>query len=173
MASAFIAHPHAPTAPAARPGRRVPDAPVLEPLLPYLRDPDVTDVFINGAAGLFVDRGRGAERVEQWRADDAAVRELAIALIGLGGRHIDDATPAADVRWEHGARVHAVLPPVACGGAAISIRLPDAGGATFAELDDRGMFGAGVAERLEQLVAGRANILISGATGAGNTTWHK
>ena len=150
--------------------RELPDHPALAPLRPHLADPDVTDVFINGADGLFVDRGAGAERVATWHADDDAVRDLAVALIALGGRHLDDLTPLVDVRWEHGARVHAVLPPVACGGAAISIRLPSPQQLSLDELGRRGMFVAAVGDRIRELVDQRANLLVTGATGAGKTT---
>ncbi|SBS74837.1 conserved hypothetical protein [uncultured Microbacterium sp.] len=150
--------------------RRVPDHPALAPLLPYLTDPDVTDVFINGSDGLFVDRGAGAERIGGWRAADAEVRALAVSLIGLGGRHLDDASPCVDVRWEHGARVHAVLPPVSCQGTAISIRLPATGSPRLDDLGRAGMFDAATGARLEALVSGRANVLVTGATGAGKTT---
>ena len=92
----------------------MPPHPVVAPLRRYLADPEVTDVFVNGTQGLYVDRGAGAERIPDWRLDEEAVRELAVGLIALGGRHLDDATPCADVRWEHGVRVHAVLPPIAC-----------------------------------------------------------
>ncbi len=159
------------TAPGAPPARRpVPDHPAVAPLAVYLADPEVTDVFVNGVDGLFVDRGHGAERVATWRADEQAVRELAVALIGLGGRHLDDLTPLVDVRWEHGARVHAVLPPVACAGAAISIRLPSPQRTTLDDLGRRGMFDAATAGRLRGLVDARANVLVTGATGAGKTT---
>ncbi len=157
--------------PARVPTRRpVPDHPAVAPLAPYLADPAVTDVFINGIDGLFVDRGRGAERVPTWHADVQSVRELAVALIGIGGRHLDDLTPLVDVRWEQGARVHAVLPPVACAGAAISIRLPSAERPSLDELGRRGMFDDATGERLRGLVRERANILVTGATGTGKTT---
>lgn len=157
-----------PSAGAAR--RAVPDHPAVAPLAVYLADPEVSDVFVNGADGLFVDRGRGAERVTAWRADERAVRDLAVALIGIGGRHLDDLTPLVDVRWEQGARVHAVLPPVACGGAAISIRLPSPDRLTLDDLGRRGMVDATTGARLSGLIDRRANILVTGSTGAGKTT---
>ena len=76
-------------------------------------DPDVTDLFVNGAEGLFVDRGAGVVAAREWRATEQEARDLAVALIGAGGRHIDDASPCVDVRLEGGIRVHAVLPPIA------------------------------------------------------------
>ncbi len=148
----------------------MPDHPALAPLRDVLADPDVTDVFVNGEDGLFVDRGAGVEHVAHWRAGADELRDLAVALIGIGGRHIDDGAPLVDVRWEHGVRVHAVLPPVACSGAAISIRLPAADIPDLDELGRRGMFDAVTGARLEALVASRTNLLVTGATGAGKTT---
>ncbi|MCR2810784.1 MULTISPECIES: TadA family conjugal transfer-associated ATPase [unclassified Microbacterium] len=144
--------------------------PALQPLARYLDDPEVTDLFVNGAAGLFVDRGRGAAPAQEWRAREEDVRDLAVALIGLGGRHIDDATPCVDVRLEGGMRVHAVLPPVAAEGTAISIRVPRLESPDLAALESRGMFDAPTRRRLEELVGRRANLLITGAAGAGKTT---
>ncbi|GAA1161480.1 hypothetical protein MOX01_12230 [Microbacterium oxydans] len=63
--------------------------PVFGPLLPHIDDA-VTDVFVNGAGGLYVDRGNGAEPAAAWRASEREVRDLAVALVGLGGRHLDD-----------------------------------------------------------------------------------
>ncbi|MFV0375116.1 TadA family conjugal transfer-associated ATPase [Microbacterium sp.] len=152
------------------PRRPLPDHPALQPLRAHLSDAEVTDVFVNGADGLFVDRGNGLERDPQWRADAERVRALAVALIGVGGRHLDDATPCADVRWQGGARVHAVLPPVARSGAAISIRLPSPEVLTLDDLQQRATFDGALRDRLDALVSGRENVLVSGATGAGKTT---
>ncbi|MBB2975134.1 pilus assembly protein CpaF [Microbacterium endophyticum] len=146
------------------------ELPALRPLAQWLCDPDTTDVFVNGADGLFVDRGNGAERVPQWRASADDVRELAVALIGLGGRHLDDATPCADVRLESGMRVHAVLAPVAPAGATISIRVPRFDAPDLDELQRRGAFDAVQRAQLEEIVARRQNVLITGSAGSGKTT---
>ena len=147
-----------------------PRHPLLDPLRPFLDDPEVTDVFINGAGGLFVDRGSGAMPVAQWLGSEAQVRDLAVALIGLGGRHIDDATPCVDVRLEGGIRVHAVLPPVSAEGTVVSIRVPRAESPDLDALQRMGMFDASVAARLRGLVERRENLLVTGAAGAGKTT---
>lgn len=148
--------------------REVPEA--LAPFARYLDDGDVTDIFVNGGAGLFVDRGDGAQRAAEWRAGEEDVRDLAVALIGLGGRHIDDATPCVDVRLEGGIRVHAVLPPVAAEGTTISIRLPRLHRPDLDGLAQQGMFDAATAARLRRAVDERQNLLITGAAGAGKTT---
>ena len=143
---------------------------VLEPFAAYLDDPEVTDLFVNGAAGLFVDRGAGVVPAREWRATEQEVRDLAVALIGLGGRHIDDAAPCVDVRLDGGIRVHAVLPPIAPEGTVLSIRVPRLGAATLDDLQRTGMFDEDVRRRLVDAIAGRANLLVSGAAGAGKTT---
>lgn len=142
----------------------------LSPLARFLEDPDVTDLFINGAGGLFVDRGDGPRRVAEWHARETDVRELAVALIGAGGRHIDDATPCVDVRLSRGVRVHAVLPPIAQAGTTISIRVPRVLAPDLDGLVARGLTDDRGAERLRSLVRDRANILVTGAAGSGKTT---
>jgi len=144
--------------------------PALAPLAEFLDDADVTDLFVNGASGLFVDRGHGAERAARWRAGETEVRELAVALIGLGGRHIDDAHPAVDVRLAGGLRVHAVLPPIARGGTIVSIRVPRRTRLDLDGLERAGAVDAAGRARLEQLIARRENLLITGAAGTGKTT---
>lgn len=144
----------------------------LGPLAPFAADPAVTDLFVNGAQGLFVDRGYGAIREPSWHADEAEVLALATALIARGGRHVDQASPCVDVRLADGARVHAVLPPVARHGTTLSVRVPRLGAPSLGELAEQGMFGHDDALRvwLAEQVQARTNLLISGAAGAGKTT---
>ncbi len=153
--------------PAASAGERHPS---LAPFAVYLDDPTVTDIFVNGAAGLFVDRGAGAVAAREWRATEEEVRDLAVSLIGHGGRHIDDAAPCVDVRLDGGIRVHAVLPPVAPEGTAISIRVPRMTEPSLDDLRRAGMFDDTMRRTLADAIAGRANLLVSGAAGAGKTT---
>jgi len=139
-------------------------------LRPFLDDPEVTDVFVNGADGLFVDRGAGPVRIPSWCASERDVRRLAVRLIARGGRHLDDASPCVDVRLPEGERVHAVLAPLARNGTAISIRVPPRTTPDLEDLRAAQMFDSAMAERLERLVEERANILITGGTGVGKTT---
>lgn len=159
---------------------------VLGALAGYAEEPGVTDLFVNGDAGLWIDRGRGAERVGDWNRDEAEVRELAVRLVAVGGRHIDEATPCVDVRLGDGIRVHAVLPPVSNTGTLLSVRLPHAAGFTLAELERAGMFSEPFAHapaggqtpaaetridsRLRRAVDARENLLVTGAAGCGKTT---
>ncbi|MEL5992377.1 TadA family conjugal transfer-associated ATPase [Microbacterium phosphatis] len=179
MAPAFVVQPRFPRGadPAVPGARRDPDtsagdapATPLTALAPYLADEAVTDVFVNGRTGLFVDRGDGPRPDPSWRASEREVRELATALIAQGGRHIDDATPCVDVRLAGGIRVHAVLPPVATTGTALSIRIPRLRGADLDALCRGGSFGDDARRWLVRIVQQRENLLISGAAGTGKTT---
>jgi pilus assembly protein CpaF len=148
----------------------LPIDPAFGPLAEHCADPDVTDIFVNGAQGLFVDRGHGAEAVPEWSSSEREVRDLAVALVGLGGRHLDDQAPCVDVRLDSGIRVHAVLAPVATAGTALSIRVPRVRAADLDALAALGTFDARGQSWLVRLVQERANILITGGTGTGKTT---
>src|SRR3954452_7386540 len=74
------------------------------PLDPLLRLPGVSDVLLNGPDQVYVDRGRGLERVDVQFPDDDAVLRLAQRLAASGGRRLDDATPHVDVRLRDGTR---------------------------------------------------------------------
>lgn len=140
------------------------------PLAEHCADSRVTDIFVNGGDGLFVDRGDGAEKVASWAASEREVRDLAVALIGAGGRHLDDQSPCVDVRLASGVRVHAVLAPVSTSGTALSVRIPRVGAADLDALSVLGAFDTRQRAWLEQLVIERANILLTGGTGTGKTT---
>ncbi|PCE14787.1 pilus assembly protein CpaF [Microbacterium sp. SZ1] len=149
---------------------RAPLDPAFGPLAEFCADGDVTDVFVNGSLGLFVDRGRGTEAVQGWRASEREVRDLAVALVGLGGRHLDDQAPCVDVRLASGIRVHAVLAPVSASGTALSVRVPRAGVADLDALAALGSIDDRQKRWLLGLVRDRTNVLISGGTGTGKTT---
>ncbi len=144
---------------------------MLGPLAPFAASGPVTDLFVNGGRGLWIDRGAGPEREPAWSADEGDVRALAVQLVARGGRHIDEATPCVDVRLGGGIRVHAVLPPVSTDGTLISVRVPRAGGFPLAALARAGMFDDAQEAVLRRAVAERReNLLVTGAGGAGKTT---
>jgi len=146
------------------------------PLARYVRDPAVTDVFVNGPGDLWIDRGEGLVRQADWSCpDEARLRELAVAIVARGGRHIDEATPCADVRLHDGIRVHAALPPIAPRGTLLSIRIPPLDRPRLDSLAASGLFGEGAEADsarafIDTAVMSRANLLITGAGGSGKTT---
>lgn len=142
-------------------------------LLPLLDDPGLRDLFVQvreGTGRLWVDRGASLQSVPGWRADPGAVRRLATGLISAGGRHLDELHPYADVRLGDGIRVHAVLPPVAVDGAAVSVRVPGGSPPDFDALVGGGLCGRLTARWLSNEVRGRRNLLVTGGTGCGKTT---
>jgi len=136
----------------------------------FLSDPAVTDVFVNGAHDLWVDRGDGPQRHAAPELDEPSVRALAVRLVAAGGRHLDEASPCVDTRLHDGIRVHAVLPPISPRGTLLSIRVPHAEPFTLDELDQRGFFERVPRAPVVALVAARANLLVTGAAGSGKTT---
>jgi pilus assembly protein CpaF len=132
--------------------------------------PGVTDVLVNGAVGVYLDRGDGLEPSEVSFPGEEAVRRLAQRLAGLGGRRLDDATPYVDVRLADGTRFHAVLAPVARPGTLVSLRVPRARVFTLEELVAGGSLGSAGARLLRAVVARRLAFLVSGGTGTGKTT---
>ena len=131
----------------------------------------VTDLLLNADGVLWRDVGAGLQRVPGWRAPTPAqARSLAVRLVALGGRHLDDAAPVGDVRLAGGLRVHAVLPPVCPEGVLLSIRLP---GERMLALDDlvaSGSLAPAQHRLLVEAVRARTSLLVSGATGSGKTT---
>jgi pilus assembly protein CpaF len=140
------------------------------PLDPLLRDSEVTDVVVNGAGAVYVDRGAGLEPTTVAFTDDEAVRRLAQRLAAAGGRRLDDASPYVDIRLRDGTRCHAVLAPIARPGTVISLRVPARRTFTLDDLVARGSVSPGGAQLLRALVDSRAAFLVTGGTGSGKTT---
>ena len=140
------------------------------PLEPLLRDPRVTDVLVNGAREVWVDRGEGLELTGVRFGDESAVRGLAQRLVAPTGRRLDDAQPWVDARLASGARLHAVLPPVAPDGTCLSLRMPRQRVFTLEELVRVGTVPEDGALLLSRVLASRAAFLVSGGTGTGKTT---
>ena len=141
------------------------------PLTRLLRDPDVTDVLVTAPDRVWVDRGRGVERVEVSFADDAAVRRLAQRLAAACGRRLDDAAPYVDARLPDGTRVHAVLAPLAITGTCLSLRVPRRRAFTLAELVEAGSLPSVAEPWVRAIVEARLAVLVTGGTGTGKTTW--
>ena len=150
--------------------RLVRDVEGAGPLQGLLATPGVTDVLVNGASGVYLDRGCGLEPAEVHFPDEESVRRLAQRLASLGGRRLDDASPCVDLRLPDGTRLHAVLAPVARPGTTISLRLPPRRPFSLPELMAAGHAPPQMERLLTALVAARAAFLVTGGTGTGKTT---
>ncbi len=140
------------------------------PLEPLLRLPGVTDVLVNGASQVWIDRGRGLELTGVRLPDDQAVRRLAQRLAATGGRRLDDASPYVDLRLPDGSRFHAVLAPISRPGTVLSLRVPRQRVFSLDELVASGAVPAEGAALLGLVVSRRLAFLVSGGTGSGKTT---
>ncbi|HEY0472229.1 MAG TPA: TadA family conjugal transfer-associated ATPase [Kribbella sp.] len=140
------------------------------PLDGLLAEPGITDILVNGANEVYVDRGAGLERVAIRTGDESAVRRLATRLAAAAGRRLDDATPYVDVRLADGTRFHAVLSPVAAPGTCLSLRVPSRKVFGLDDLVAAGSLPAGGVSVLRDLLDARLAFLISGGTGTGKTT---
>lgn len=140
------------------------------PLEGLLVLPGVTDVLVNGADAVHIDRGRGLELTDVRFADDDEVRRLAQRLAARAERRLDDASPWVDARLPDGTRLHAVLAPLARPGTVISLRVPARRTFGFDELVSTGSVPSAAADLLRGIVAARVAFVVCGGTGSGKTT---
>ncbi|MGB0099242.1 MAG: CpaF family protein [Nocardioides sp.] len=140
------------------------------PLEPYLRDPDLTEVMVNGPSDIFVERHGRLVRVDAAFNDEAHLRRTIDKIVGRVGRRVDETSPMVDARLPDGSRVNAVIPPLALDGSMLTIRKFAADALTAADLVASGTLSPESVDVLSACVRGRMNILVSGGTGAGKTT---
>ncbi len=140
------------------------------PLEPLMNDPDVSDVLVNGADSVFVERFGVLERTDVRFADDAHLLSLIQRLVGRAGRRIDEVSPLVDAKLPDGSRLNAVIPPLALRGPTLSVRRFTRRALLFEDMVSLGTLAPDMAEFLQLIVRGRLNVLLSGGTGAGKTT---
>jgi pilus assembly protein CpaF len=142
----------------------------LGPLEPFIRDPEVTDVLVNGWDSIYVERGGRLYWTGSKFHDEAQLRRTIDKIVAKVGRRIDESSPYCDARLPDGSRVNAIIPPLAIDGPALSIRKFSADPYQAEDLISFGTLTRPTVELLEACVRGRLNMLVSGGTGAGKTT---
>jgi pilus assembly protein CpaF len=140
------------------------------PLEPYLRDPDVSEIMVNGYDRIYIERAGRLHPVEAIFADESHLRRVIDKIVARVGRRVDEASPMVDARLPDGSRVNAVVAPVALDGSLLTIRKFAADPYTVDDLITFGTLTAPVAELLRACVRGRLNMVIGGGTGSGKTT---
>jgi pilus assembly protein CpaF len=140
------------------------------PLEPFLRDPEVTEVMVNGPGAIYVERAGRIYPVEGGFTDDAHLRRTIEKIVARVGRRVDESSPMVDARLPDGSRVNAIIPPLALDGSLLTIRKFSSDPYRVDDLVGFGTMTRVVADFLAACVAGRLNILVSGGTGAGKTT---
>ena len=140
------------------------------PIQALLEDPAVTEIMVNGAHQVFVERAGRLVRTDVQFRDDDHVLEVIQGIVKPLGRRIDAEHPAVDARLPDGSRVNAIIPPVAIDGPVITIRKFSKERYGVRELVGFGSISETMAQFLEACVRSHLNILISGGTGSGKTT---
>lgn len=140
------------------------------PLDALLADADVTDVLVNGAGRVWVDRGAGLELTEVSFPDEDSVRRLAIRLAAASGRRLDPASPFADATLPDGTRVHAAIPPASRSGPTLSLRVLRRRNLSLDSMTAAGSLHPRARQLIEAIVEARLAFVITGGTGSGKTT---
>jgi pilus assembly protein CpaF len=140
------------------------------PIQPLLDDPTITEVMINGANKVYIEREGKLTKTGIRFENDAQVSHLIDRIILPLGRRIDADSPTVDARLPDGSRVNAVVPPVAIDGPSITIRKFRKDKLSMDQLIELGSITQNVAAFIRACVISRFNVLISGGTGSGKTT---
>ena len=150
--------------------RVIDDAVGLGVLEPLIADHSVTEIMVNGPEEVFIERSGRIERVPTRFTSEAELYQLIDRIVSSVNRRVDESSPMVDARLPGGERVNVIIPPLALDGPTITIRrfpqpfrLPD--------LVARNSLPQQAADLLGALVAARFNLLVSGGTGSGKTTF--
>ena len=142
----------------------------LGPLDPYMQDPDVTDVLVNGPGEVYVERLGKLQETNTVFADEEHLMQIIQRVVSRVGRRIDEQSPMVDARLPDGSRINAIIPPLALNGPVLSIRRFAHESLKLSDLIKLGSICPDMVTLLEAAIEGRINIMISGGTGSGKTT---
>ncbi|MCQ4347559.1 CpaF family protein [Pseudomonas stutzeri] len=142
----------------------------LGPLEPLLADGTVSDILVNGAKSVYVERFGKLQKSDVCFRDDAHLLNIIDRIVSSLGRRIDESSPLVDARLKDGSRVNAIIPPLAIDGPSMSIRRFAVDLLNTESLIQRGTLTPSIALVLKAIVRGRLNVLVSGGTGTGKTT---
>jgi len=142
----------------------------LGPIEPLLADDSITEIMVNGAKQIYVERkGKIYREPTSFESDDHLMRIIDRIVAPLG-RRIDESSPYVDARLPDGSRVNAVIPPISLVGPVLTIRKFARDPITVQQMIDFGTLTAESVEFLKACVIGKINTVISGGTGSGKTT---
>ena len=143
----------------------------LGPLEPLLQDPTISDILVNGAKEIYVERAGLLEETKIMFKDDAHLMHIIDKIVSAIGRRVDESSPMVDARLADGSRVNVIIPPLAIDGPHLSIRRFGHIPITEDDLLSNQTLTKPMLELLRGAVSSRLNIVISGGTGAGKTTF--
>jgi pilus assembly protein CpaF len=143
----------------------------LGPLQPLMEDPSVSDILVDTFERVLVERDGILFDTDVRFQDNRHLLKVIDRIVSAVGRRIDDSSPMVDARLQDGSRVNAVIPPLAVDGPHVSIRKFKADVLSAEDLVRLGTLSEPLVELMEGVVSARLNVLISGGTGAGKTTF--
>ncbi|HUY96803.1 MAG TPA: ATPase, T2SS/T4P/T4SS family [Verrucomicrobiae bacterium] len=142
----------------------------LGPLEVLLKDPDITEIMINGPSQVYVER-RGRIEPSALNFDSTEhLMQIIDRIVSTIGRRVDESSPMVDARLRDGSRVNVIIPPLALKGPTMTIRRFSVDPLTVDDLLQSGTLTEAMATFLRACVRGRLNVLVSGGTGSGKTT---
>ena len=142
----------------------------LGPLEPLLQDPTITDILVNTASMIYVERGGVLEKTPVVFKDNNHLMHIIDKIVSKVGRRVDESSPMVDARLPDGSRVNAIIPPLAIDGPILSIRRFGTDPLTADDLLSYREMTPVMMSVLQSAVKARLNIVVSGGTGAGKTT---
>jgi pilus assembly protein CpaF len=142
----------------------------LGPLQPLLADPTLSDILVNGAHEVYIERRGKLERAAVHFNDDDHLMRIIDRIVSRVGRRVDESSPMVDARLRDGSRVNVIIPPLALDGPVLSIRRFGTDPLTAMDILENGTITPEMLDLMKACVQGKLNVLISGGTGAGKTT---
>ncbi|OQY26162.1 MAG: type II secretion system protein E [Anaerolineaceae bacterium 4572_32.1] len=142
----------------------------LGPLQPLLTDESITEIMVNGAKQIYVERRGKLEKTNLEFESDEHLMRIIDRIVAPLGRRIDESSPYVDARLPDGSRVNAVIPPIALNGPTLTIRIFSKTPLTVEDLINFGTLTPEAVEFLRACVIARLNVVVSGGTGSGKTT---
>src|SRR5574341_2659895 len=141
------------------------------PLQPLLEDETITEIMVNGAKNIYIERKGKIHRVPVTFESDDHVMRIIDRIVAPLGRRIDESSPYVDARLPDGSRVNAVIPPISLVGPVLTIRKFSRNPITIEQLIQFGSITPEGIQFLKACVESRLNVVISGGTGSGKTTF--
>lgn len=143
----------------------------LDVLSEMLDDDDITEIMINGADNIFIERGGRLCRYDKAFESEDRLNSVIQHIVAGCNRIVNEASPIVDARLGDGSRVNVVISPISLGGSVMTIRKFPKEGMTMGRLLELGAITPEVGEFLRKLVVSGYNMIVSGGTGAGKTTF--
>jgi pilus assembly protein CpaF len=141
------------------------------PIEEFLHDPDVTEVMVNGPNEIYIEVDGNISKTVKRFPSDAQLRIVIERIIAPLGRRVDESVPMVDARLPDGSRVNAIIEPLSLNGPTLTIRRFGNRRLTANDLLDKGSVTPEVLDFLRACVEARLNMVISGGTGSGKTTF--